>query len=275
MQTAVSQWLERSLKPAPTHSRVRRFVQELVVFGIKNALSCLFPVFIFAMLLVTKQYESDILPRYDLLLLACLGMQAFMYFSGLETRDELKVICLFHLLGLFMEMHKVNHGAWSYPTFAYAKVFGVPLFSGFMYASVASFMTQSWRYFRTELHAWPPRLYTALLGAAIYGNFFTNEYVQDIRWLLIPALFVLFWRTRVSFSTTRRRSMPVTLSFLLICFFIWIAENIATSLRAWQYAHQAGAWKAVHFGIIGSWFLLVIVSFILVVELQREKESIG
>lgn len=246
-------------------------MQELLVFGAKNALSCLFPVFIFAMLLVTQGYESDILPRYDLLLIACLCMQAFLYFSGLETRDELKVICLFHLLGLLMEIHKVGHGAWSYPSFAYTKVLGVPLFSGFMYASVASFITQSWRYFRTELHHWPSRVMSGIVGAAIYLNFFTNEYVADIRWILIPALFIVFYKTSVSFVTIRKRSMPVVLSFLLICFFIWIAENIATSLKAWQYSHQAGAWQAVHVGIIGSWFLLVVVSFILVAELKRVK----
>jgi len=274
MQTAISQRLERSFQSLPSHSKWQRFCQELLVFGIKNALSCLFPVFIFAMLLVTKQYADVLpLPRYDVLLLLCLGMQVVMYWTGLETRDELKVICLFHLLGLGMEIFKVHHGSWSYPSFAYTKVLGVPLFSGFMYASVASYMTQSWRYFRTELHQWPPRILTAILGIAIYLNFFTNEYVPDIRWILIPALFILFIRTRVSFSPIRRRSMPVALSFLFICFFIWIAENIATSLGAWQYAHQADVWKVVHVGIIGSWFLLVIVSFILVAELKRTKKE--
>lgn len=248
-------------------------MQELLVFGTKNALSCLFPVFIFAILLATQGYESTVLPRYDLLLIACLCMQAFMYFIGLETRDELKIICLFHLLGLVMEIHKVGHGAWSYPTFAYTKVLGVPLFSGFMYASVASFMTQSWRYFRTDLHAWPSRILTTIVGAAIYLNFFTNEYIPDLRWIIIPALFIVFYKTSVSFFTIRRRYMPVVLSFLLVCFFIWIAENIATSLGAWQYIHQESAWKAVHFRIIGSWFLLVIVSFILVVELKHMKEK--
>lgn len=272
MQTAVSARLEDWFRTLPAQSRLRRFWSEILVFGIKQALSCLFPVFIFGMLYITQGYESAVLPRYDLLLMACLGMQLVMYATGLESRDELKVICLFHLLGLVMEIHKVGHGEWSYPTFAYTKVFGVPLFSGFMYASVASFMTQSWRYNRTELHNWPRVLYTAVLGGAIYLNFFTNAYVPDIRWVLIPALFVLFWRTRVSFATTRRRSMPVTLAFVLICFFIWIAENIATSLKAWQYPHQEGGWSAVHYGIIGSWFLLVIVSFILVADLKRAKE---
>jgi uncharacterized membrane protein YoaT (DUF817 family) len=271
MQTAVSQWLERYFQTLPAHSRGQRFFKEFLVFGIKNALSCLFPVFIFAMLLVTQGYESSLLPRYDLLLLACIGMQLVMVALGLETRDELKVICLFHLLGLGMEMHKVHHGAWSYPTFAYTKILGVPLFSGFMYASVASFITQSWRYFRTEVHRWPRPLFTGLLGGAIYLNFFTNEYVHDIRFLLFPALVAMFWHTSVSFSTTRRRSMPIVLSFVLTCFFIWIGENIATSLHAWQYAHQQGGWKLVRFGIIGSWLLLVIVSFILVSDLKRAK----
>jgi len=271
MQTAVSHWLERTLKPAPSFGPARRFIQELLVFGTKNALSCLFPVYIFAVLLLTKEFGTGIIPRYDMLLLLCLGMQAFLYFSGMETKDELKVICLFHLLGVVMEIWKVNHGAWSYPTFANTKVLGVPLFSGFMYASVASFLTQGWRYFRIELPGWPSRTYVAVLGAAIYLNFFTNVYVPDVRWIIIPALFILFWNTRVSFYTTTRRSMPVTLAFLLICFFIWIAENIATWLGAWQYGHQAQAWHAVHFGIIGSWFLLVIVSFILVAELKKAK----
>lgn len=273
MQTAVSHWLERTLKPETTHSRVRRFVQELLVFGMKNALACFFPVYIFAVLLLTKHIGIEGLPRYDLLLLLCLGMQAFLYFSGMETKDELKVICLFHLLGVVMEIYKVNHGQWSYPPFAYSKVMGVPLFSGFMYASVASFLTQGWRYFRIELPHWPPRLFTGIVGAAIYLNFFTNVYVPDIRWIIIPALFVVFWKSHVVFHTTRERSMPVVLAFFLICLFIWIAENIATALGAWQYGHQADAWKAVHFGIIGSWFLLVIVSFILVAELKRIKEK--
>lgn len=274
MQTAISQHLERFFRSLPSHSPWQRFWNELLVFGIKNALACMFPVFIFAILLLTQEFPSLLfLPRYDVLLLLCLAMQLFMYTSGLETRDELKIIYLFHLLGLGMEIYKVHHGAWSYPDFAYTKILSVPLFSGFMYASVASYLTQAWRYFRTTLEQWPPRLYTSILGAAIYLNFFTNEYAPDMRWVIIPLLFIVFLRTWVSFSTNRRRSMPVSLSFLLICLFVWIAENIATLLDAWQYRHQQDGWNMVHFGIISSWFLLVIVSFILVAELKRGKED--
>jgi uncharacterized membrane protein YoaT (DUF817 family) len=272
MQTAISLWLERTFAYRAYHSTPQTLLHELFVFTVKNALSCLFPVFIFVMLFLTQNYASDLLPRYDLLFIVCLLMQIVMVATRLETRDELKVICLFHALGLMMEIFKVHHGFWSYPSFAYTKIFGVPLFSGFMYASVASFITQSWRYFRTEVHSWPRPLLSRLLGTAIYLNFFTNAYMMDIRWILIPLLFMCFWKTRVSFTTTQRRSMPITLSFLLICFFIWIAENIATFLHAWEYTHQKNGWSVVHLSILSSWFLLVIVSFILVTELKRMKE---
>lgn len=271
MQTAISLWLERTFASKESHGTAQNYLHELGVFTVKNALACLFPVFIFGMLFLTQGYNSDLLPRYDLLFLACLLMQMMMLAGRLETRDELKVICLFHLLGLIIEIFKVQHGYWSYPSFAYTKIAGVPLFSGFMYASVASFITQSWRYFRTEVHNWPKPVISRTLGAAIYLNFFTNAYVRDIRWILIPLLFFIFWKTRVSFTTTRRRSMPIALSFLLICFFIWIAENFATWLDAWEYTHQRDGWNIVHVSILSSWFLLVIVSFILVTELKRMK----
>lgn len=54
--------------------------------------------------------------RYDAILLVLLGVQYFMYRSGLETRDEIKVICLFHLIGLALELYKVHMGSWSYPS---------------------------------------------------------------------------------------------------------------------------------------------------------------
>ncbi len=38
-----------------------------------------------------------------------------MYRSGLETRDEIKVICVFHFIGLLLELYKVRMGSWSYP----------------------------------------------------------------------------------------------------------------------------------------------------------------
>lgn len=136
------------MRATPTASLVRcprrrpGAALELLHFGLKNARACLFPAFILGMLALTRAVELP-LARYDFLLLACLAMQALMLATGLETRDELKVITLFHLLGLGLELFKVHVGSWSYPEAALAKVGGVPLYSGFMYASVASYMIQA------------------------------------------------------------------------------------------------------------------------------------
>jgi uncharacterized membrane protein YoaT (DUF817 family) len=67
--------------------------------------------------------------------------------------------------------------------------------------------------------------------------------------------------------------MPALLSFLLIGFFIWMAENIATFLGAWKYAYQHAGWKMVSWHKITSWSLLVIVSIIIVGQLKLLKMS--
>ncbi len=102
----------------------------------------------------------------------------------METRDEIKVIYLFHLIRLALELYKVNMGSWSYPEPAYTKLFGVPLYSGFMYASVASYMCQVWRRLRMDMTGWPGFMLSLLLGGAIYLNFFTHHFILDFRWWL-------------------------------------------------------------------------------------------
>lgn len=63
---------------------------------------------------------------------------------------------------------------------------------------------------------------------------------------------------------------PFVASFLLIGFFIWIAENVATLLDAWQYPNQQLAWRLVGLGKISAWFLLlVMITFLLVAQLKR------
>lgn len=88
-----------------------RALKQLVRFGWEQALSCLFPVVIFASLAITQIIPLPFLPRYDWLLIICVLMQWWMVRSGLETRDELKVITLFHLIGLALELFKVHMGS--------------------------------------------------------------------------------------------------------------------------------------------------------------------
>lgn len=258
--------------PRPMRGLVH-VARQLIRFGWQQALSCAFPLVIFASLAVTRTVPLPLLPRYDWMLLICLGMQWWMVRSGLETFDELKVISVFHLIGLALELFKVHAGSWSYPDDAYSKLFGVPLYSGFMYASVASYLCQAWRRLDVGLVRWPPFLLVIPLAAAIYLNFFWHHYWVDIRWWLAAAVIVVFWRSWVTYVVGGiRYRMPLALAFVLIGFFIWVAENVATFFGAWEYPDQSDAWTLVHVGKVSSWLLLVIVSFLIVATLKIVKE---
>jgi len=245
---------------------------QFIRFGWVQAMSCLFPAIIFTSLAITQLIHFPWLLRYDWLLLICLATQWWMVHSGLETRDEVMVITLFHLLGLVFEIFKVHMGSWSYPEEGYSKVFGVPLYSGFMYASVASYFCQAWRRMKVELVKWPPFSVVVPLAAAIYLNFYTHHFWIDIRWWLSAIVLIVFWRTWVTYQVggTRYR-MPLVVVFVLTGFFIWIAENVATFFGAWEYPDQSVSWKIVHFGKVSSWLLLVIVSFLIVAALKFVK----
>ncbi|KGA96127.1 hypothetical protein AJ85_17485 [Alkalihalobacillus alcalophilus ATCC 27647 = CGMCC 1.3604] len=249
-----------------------KFFSQLYHFTYQQALSCLFPVAIFLALALSTVIEIPFLYRYDFILLVCLAVQVLMYYSGMESKDELKVIAVFHVIGLALEIYKVHMGSWSYPEESLTKIFGVPLYSGFMYASVASYICQAWKRLDLKLVGWPASYWTIPLGAAIYLNFFTHHFLYDIRWVLTVLLFVLFFRSFVYFRLKEAvYRMPLVLSFILIGFFIWIAENITTFFGAWQYPNQEGTWELVHIGKISSWFLLIIVSFIIVAQLKHVK----
>ncbi|WP_066191146.1 MULTISPECIES: DUF817 domain-containing protein [Gracilibacillus] len=247
-------------------------MKQLWRFGLEQAKSCVFAVVIFSSLAITQILAVP--HRYDLILLICVVTQVIMLATKLETWDELKVICVFHIIGLALELYKVHMGSWSYPEDAWTKVWGVPLYSGFMYASVASYLCQAWRRLDVQLVKWPPTWAVALLSLAIYFNFFTHHYIYDLRWVLKVSTVLLFLPTVVYYHVNRKTyQMPLVLSFVLIGFFIWIAENIATFFGAWQYPGQSQTWELVHLGKISSWLLLVIVSFLIVAMLKHLKEK--
>jgi len=247
-------------------------LKQFLDFGIQEALSCIFPVSIFLILAVTQVIHVPGLHRYDLILLLCLGVQVMMYLTKLETFDEIKVISVFHLFGLVLEIFKVHNGCWAYPETAYTKVFDVPLYSGFLYASVASYICQAWRRLDLHLMNWPNRKLANALAIAIYVNFFTEHFIPDLRWILMPLVAILFWKTSIRFTVAGvMRKMPLTLGFLLVGFFVYLAENISTLLHGYQYPNQQVTWNIVHTSKITSWFLLVIISLICVAYLKHFK----
>jgi uncharacterized membrane protein YoaT (DUF817 family) len=149
-----------------------RFLMEFWYFGIKQARACLFVALFFAAVLLTPRAGLFGVPRYDLLLAAAIGIQAWMVWAGLETWDELKAVSLFHMVGFALEAFKVSGGiqSWSYPDFAYTKLFGVPLFSGFMYAAVGSYIIQAWRLLDLRIRHHPPYWMAALIALLIYAR---------------------------------------------------------------------------------------------------------
>ncbi|MDY7044462.1 DUF817 domain-containing protein [Virgibacillus sp. M23] len=247
-----------------------KYIIDLFYFGYHQALSCIFPVVIFATLALSKIISIPGIPRYDFILLICLITQYLMLKTNLESFKEWKVICIFHVIGLLLEVYKVYLGSWSYPEKAWSKVLGVPLYSGFMYASVASYICQAWRRFHLKMNKWPKNIWTIPLGLMIYLNFFTHHFILDFRWILTLLLFIVFLQTHVQFivrNTTYK--MPLSISFILIGFFIWVAENIATFFGAWQYPNQQFSWSFVHIGKISSWYLLVVISIMIVAQYKR------
>lgn len=256
---------------------IERFVVEFFYFGVKEARACLFAGLFFLSVFLVPRAGLVGIPRYDLLLIIALAIQAWMVWAKLETIDELKAISVFHVVGFALEVFKTSGSiqSWSYPDFAYTKLFGVPLFSGFMYAAVGSYVIQAWRLFDLRVRHHPSYWMAGLTALAIYANFFTHHYIGDYRWYIAACTLGLYARTTVVFRPyDQDRKMPLLLAFVLIGFFIWLAENISTFFGVWRYPNQIGAWSTVHIGKWSSWCLLVIMTFTIVANLKHIKHKI-
>ncbi len=249
----------------------RLALYELLLFGFKQGWACLFGGLLLALLLGTHLFypDSAALHRYDFLTLAAIAIQAGMLAFRLETWREARVILIFHIVGTVMELFKTAAGSWTYPEASVLHIGAVPLFSGFMYAAVGSYIARVWRIFDFRFIGYPPVWMTWALAAAIYVNFFTHHYTIDIRWGLFAATAAIFWRTRVHFRNWRvHRWMPLLVGFGLVALFIWFAENIATFANAWNYPGQEQQWRMVSIAKYGSWYLLMLISFVLVTLVQ-------
>jgi uncharacterized membrane protein YoaT (DUF817 family) len=249
-------------------------VIEFVVFGIKQAWACLFGGIMLALMLVTHLYwpENAAVMRYDALFLAALAIQIGMLVSKLETMEEARVILIFHVVGTGMEIFKTSAGSWMYPEPSFFRIGGVPLFSGFMYACVGSYMTRILRIFDIRFTRWPRFWMTVLLCAGIYANFFTHHFILDLRYGLFALTGLLFWRAKMHYRVLRGwHAMPMLVAFLLTSFFIWFAENIGTWSRAWVYPNQMDGWSNVSLGKLGSWYLLMILSVVLITWVHRPR----
>lgn len=248
---------------------------EFLAFGIKQAWACLFGGLMLGLLLATYLFYPDnaALARYDFITLCAISIQAAMLVLKLETLEEAKVILVFHLVGTVMEIFKTQVGSWVYPEPSVLRIADVPLFTGFMYACVGSYIARVWRLFDFHYTRFPPLWLQAGLAVAIYVNFFTHHFGPDIRVGLFLVAAAIYGPCRIYFRPDQQhRWMPLLVGLLLVALFIWFAENIATFARAWTYPGQETGWQMVSIAKFGSWFLLMIISFVLVALVQSRSE---
>lgn len=263
LERRLGDWARRRMNP---HAAA------FVMFVLKQGWAALFGILFLAALILSKAvWQPDwAVTRYDALFLFAIVTQALFLWLRLEDWAELKVIALFHLTGTAMEVFKLAQGSWDYPESGLFEIGGVPLFSGFMYGCVGSFMARVIRIFHMQFAPYPPFWMTVLLASAIYANFFAHHYLPDLRLGLFIATVAVFWRTRIWFFPAEHPYwMPLPLAAFLSAVFLWIAENVGTLTRTWAYAGQ-GHFDLVSFGKLGSWYLLLYVSFVTVTLVTRQ-----
>jgi len=266
----VRRWIRRTLLVLPGSLR------EFVLFGLKMAWSCLFGAGMLGLMIVTHLFWPANSPvyRYDFLLAAAIGIQCLLLWTRLETFDEVKVIFLYHVTGTIMEIFKTHMGSWTYPEPSIFHIGGVPLFTGFMYGSVGSFIARAIRVFDMRFSHYPKPWVTYLLALVIYVNFFTHHFLFDFRYLIFAAIFVIYFRCFVFFRIDQKvHSMPYLLAGTLTAFFLWLAENIGTFTHTWAYPGQT--WHLVSIQKMGAWGLLLIISFVTVTLIFKPKTPDG
>lgn len=255
---------------------MKKFLNDFIIFAYKQAYACIFGAFLLVMIIVSKYWYpfDDILYRYDFLFISAMIFQWVLILSKLESYKEVKVILIFHMIAMVMEVFKTSPsiGSWSYPEYAYISLCGVPLFAGFMYSAVGSYIARVWRIFDFRFEQYPRRIYAILVAIAIYINFFTHHFIWDLRYAIIIWILFIFGKTTIFFTPHHRTySMNLVIGFVLVSFFIWIAENIATYMRIWIYPSQINIWHMVGFEKITAWFLLMIISFVLISLINSPK----
>jgi uncharacterized membrane protein YoaT (DUF817 family) len=263
----------RLLSRAPT-SRAWSALVELLVFGAKQAWACIFGAALLVIIIVARLWypETAWLARNDALTLAAIAIQIVMVATRLETYRELRVIILFHIVGTVMELFKTDMGSWMYDPGGVLRLFSVPLFTGFMYGAIGSYMVRVYRLFDLRFRRYPRRWITGILAAVIYANFFTHHFIIDLRWILLLAVLAIFGPSIMYFRVFRSTlRMPLVLAFGLVAFFIWLAENLGTWGHAWTYPDQADGWQLVPVAKLVSWFLLMIISVVLVAWLYPPR----
>ena len=100
--------------------------------------------------------------------------------------------------------------------------------------------------------------------------------MPDVRNVLFAWSVVIFWKTKIRFQLQQQQfQLPMLPVLLILAFIIWIAENISTFYKIWLYPSQVDAWHMVGWGKLGSWYLLLLLSLVLVLKILGIRSTDG
>ncbi len=258
-----------------------KILQSCFEFSYKAASAALFGILLLLAFVVTASMGSHEFYgffRYDYLLFYALIIQVCLLYLKLESWAEAKVIALFHLLAMGMEIFLThpNIASWQYPQPAVFKILTVPLFAGFMYSAVGSFFARSLRLYRVSFENLPRFSHMLWLALLSYINFMSKFFVPDIRLVLFLWSILIFLKTKIRFELQHHSiQLPMLPILLILAFIIWIAENISTFYQIWLYPSQVDAWHMVGWGKLGSWYLLLLLSLVLVLKILGTRDFTG
>lgn len=266
LERAIDRAAHRVLAGKPA-SGPRAVLIECAVFLLKQAWACIFGALLLVVIVAARLWYPDdaVLARNDALTIAAILIQVGMLAFRLESGRELWVVVLFHLTGTAMELFKTDVGSWSYDGDGVLRIAAVPLFSGFMYAAVGSYMVRVYRLHSLRFTRYPPIWATTIVAVGIYANFYAHHFILDLRWVLLALVVLLWGRTIMHFRVWRAElRVPLLLVFIGVALFIWLAENIGTWAGAWLYPGQEDGWVMVSPQKLIAWFLLMIISVVMV-----------
>lgn len=254
--------------------KIWKLINALFHLFIQLLKSSLFAILFFLLFAFGKYVTSFGLVLGDFMFISVILIQIILIASKYETRTECKVILLYHLLGFAMEAFKTHPSIWSrsYQYLGFFTLLNVPLYSGFMYSAIGSFLFQSIHRLKLRFTHFPSFSLAIPIVVLIYINFFSHHFVPDIRYLLFIAVVLVAYKTYCYFELQGEvYRMHALLSVFLASLCIWIAENIATFLWARVYPNQQLWRHLVSFHKIGSWFLLFILSTVIVTYVMRKE----
>ncbi|MEO0343657.1 MAG: DUF817 family protein [Pseudomonadota bacterium] len=210
--------------------------------------------------------EDWALARNDALFGVGVALVLLVFMLGVNRGFDAVPMVFVFALGIGLELQKTGIGAWAYADDGTLMLGAKPLFVGFMYASVASYVIRALRLKGLQVLHLPHWGWAALGGIVLYGAYFLALPFWG-RPVLILWAGLLYHRARVQSPSGSWLPVPVALGFAALL--LWVAENVGTMSGTWTYSGQS-AGELVSLSKIGAWFVLLTVIFSVVTYLGRD-----